>query len=231
MLSTMNISTMKTTALYSLIVCISAVMLTGCQKKPEISELFQSQILKLLESSTKLNAASSEGVSYRDFSSMLDDVNGAFELSKNMWPNGFAPNAKAAFEEAAKVWNFTDDLWVSKIKNSDEEGDVVIYESTYTGMSSEFKEAIPSQKRFTSPPPEEIRAKIAEYEQGRDNALNKNDSDTADIWRDLIKDAQSSLGKPRSFVDMINYSQIPACLGYASDKFEAARKELLEALN
>ena len=187
----MRIFNVKTSLIHALLIGVSVFMLTGCKKEPEapkISQIFQTQILKLLESSTKLNAATSEGISYRDFSSMLDEVNGSFELSETMWSDGFAPSAKEKFAEAIKVWNFTEELWASKIKYSDTvAGDMDIVSGTYRGMSHEFKTAIPTEK-WTSP-------------------------------------------YGGATYDVIMFSKVSACMSYASDKFEAARKELLAALN
>ena len=58
-------------------------------QKPQISEAFQGQVMKLIEDGSKISAVTSEGVNILDFNSMLNDVRGSFELSSTMWPNDF----------------------------------------------------------------------------------------------------------------------------------------------
>ena len=92
----------------------------SCQKAPKVSQAFQSQVMKVLEDGTKLNAATSEGVSLRDYNEMLNEANGAIELCFTMWPESFDPEAKSHLQEALKAWNFTKELWVDKIKQPDQ---------------------------------------------------------------------------------------------------------------
>ena len=142
----------RTVLQFALTVIVGAVILCSCQKKekepeaPELSQVFQSQIMKLLEDGTKLNAATSEGVSIRDYTGMLNDVNGAFELSSTMWPESFAPEAKDYLHEALQAWNFTKELWATKIEYPNQSGDSDIVAGTYREMSAKFRGTITTEK-------------------------------------------------------------------------------------
>lgn len=143
----------RTAFQFALTAIVGVVILCSCQKKekepeaPELSQVFQSQIMKLLEDGTKLNAATSESISIRDYTGMLNDVNGAFELSSTMWPESFAPEAKDYLQEALQAWNFTKELWASKIEYSEHlVGDIDIAEGSYREMSAKFQGAIPTEQ-------------------------------------------------------------------------------------
>ncbi len=94
----------------------------SCGKKepeaPKLSDVFKSQIMKILESGTKLNAATSKGVTYQNFTAALNDVNGAIELADAMWPENFAPSAKQKLKDASDCWGFCSDLWNAKIQDN-----------------------------------------------------------------------------------------------------------------
>ncbi len=127
------------------------VSLSSCQEKkpeaPKLSAVFQSQIMKLLEVGTKMNSASSEGVSFSNLSDMLDDVNGAFELCETMWPEGFSTDARSSFEQALAGWNFTRKLWSVKISKA--KYDFVIGarldEISYEAMPDDFKALVSTE--------------------------------------------------------------------------------------
>jgi hypothetical protein len=78
--------------------------------------------MKIMESGTKLNAATSAGVTYRDFTSAKNEVNGAIELAEAMWPEHFAPQAKKELVDASGCWTFCAKLWGQKIQYSDDSG-------------------------------------------------------------------------------------------------------------
>jgi hypothetical protein len=249
----------KTNLIHALLIGASAFILTGCKKEPEaqkISEFFQNQILKFLQSSSKLDAASSNGISKRDFTSILDDIRGDYELCTAMWHDGFAPHAKAAFQEALEAWDFTERLWSSKLKYPESESDADIYQSSYQNMSSDFKKAIPAQKVIILSH-QDAKTRVADCEryvreqEASYLSITKTWEGAADIpelqkaleyqvaahreelenRKRALSAAKELLDKPSEYKYRILYSSIPACLSYASDKFEAARKELLAALN
>ncbi len=92
------------------------VILSGCSEpaRIEISDAFYGQIMKLIEAGTKLSAVTSEGVNHTDFTSMLNNVRGSFELCSTMWPEDFEPESNVALKEAITVWNFVENLWSEK---------------------------------------------------------------------------------------------------------------------
>lgn len=136
---------------------IAGTLLTSCKKNevevikepevevikepeaPKLSQVFQTQILKFLETGSKLNAATSEGLSYGAYSDMLNDVNGTFELSNTIWPEKFAPQAKESFREALASWNFAKELWTTKMQYPDLAGAYDIVNDSYPSMSDNFK--------------------------------------------------------------------------------------------
>lgn len=114
---------------------------------PKLSAVFQSQVMKLLEVGTKLNSASSEGVSFASFNNMLEDVNGAFELCETMWPEGFSNDARSSFKKTLAGWNFTRKLWENKISNAkyDFVDGARLHNIPYEDMPEDFKELVPTE--------------------------------------------------------------------------------------
>ena len=82
---------------------------------PKISQVFQSQLLKLLEAGNKLESSSSVGVNYPNFVAMLNDVRGSYSLIEKMWPEDFQLEAKVLIADSINVWNFEAALWSKKI--------------------------------------------------------------------------------------------------------------------
>lgn len=132
------------------------VLLSGCQEKktemakpeaPKLSAVFQSQVMKLLEVGTKINSASSEGVSFASFNNMLEDVNGAFELCETMWPENFSTDAKTSFQQALAGWNFTRKLWGVKISDAkyDFKHGARMHEIPYEDMPDDFKALVSTE--------------------------------------------------------------------------------------
>lgn len=104
---------------------LSITVFTSCENKQNeelektpvklLSQVFQDQLMKLIEAGSKLNSATDEGVNYTGYTSMLSDVRGSYSLAETMWPEGFDTNAKALMAEAVSVWNFEGKMWNKKI--------------------------------------------------------------------------------------------------------------------
>lgn len=124
----------------STLVCAAAI-LTSCEKTPKPSPIFKTQIIKILELGTKINANISQGVNYTNFNSALNDLSGAVELSMAMWPENFAVNSKSYLKEAVDAWKFSSDVWRDKIKYGADLG-TPYQVSNYESMSDEFKSTV-----------------------------------------------------------------------------------------
>lgn len=102
------------------IITILALLLTlaACSsgEPPEptavpLSETFQTSLDKFITSSSKLNAATSQGVNYNNFQQFHAEVGGAYDLAVASWPADFAPEARTEFANAMKGWELTNYVW------------------------------------------------------------------------------------------------------------------------
>ena len=101
---------------------ISLSLTLGCKQNdnqpastPKLSQAFQGQLLKILEAGNKLKGATEVGVNYQDYTSILNEIRGAYGLLDSMWPEDFRPEEKSALEETIAVWNWEATLWPYKI--------------------------------------------------------------------------------------------------------------------
>lgn len=81
---------------------------TGCKqnsKTIEVSDVFRDQLMKYLEASGELEAASDQGVNTETLKAHLAKVKSLFELVSATWPDGFQPDAQLSFHKAIKGWD------------------------------------------------------------------------------------------------------------------------------
>lgn len=95
-------------------------LLAGCslfqQKMPDD---LQAQMSKVLDEGAILNAMTEQGVNYLNFGTQLAKTRGAYNLAASMWPEDFAPEAKASFDKAFEGWDWALYMWQAKIEEYD----------------------------------------------------------------------------------------------------------------
>lgn len=89
--------------------------------KPEIaiSDVFREQLLRLLEVSGELEAATGLGINILTLKEQLAKVESSWEIVYATWPEGFEPDAQQSFQEAIKGWELALWLWGARIEKLD----------------------------------------------------------------------------------------------------------------
>lgn len=85
----------------------------------KISEVFREQIMRYLQVSGELEAATQQGLNVGDLRERLAKVKSAFELTSATWPANFEADAKDDFANAIEGWSLALDLWAGKIEKLD----------------------------------------------------------------------------------------------------------------
>jgi hypothetical protein len=121
------------------------------EAKTRVSPFQRDQIVKLLESGSRENSATTAGVSLQNFRILHADFNGAVELVVANWPKNISLELKKKLEDAAKCWSFSQEVW----------GDKIQYEKDFNGF-------------FVSdtPIPEPLKAFIKTHEYQSPNGKN-----------------------------------------------------------
>jgi len=88
-------------------------------KRVDVSEMFRTQMLKFLESGSKMKALSERGVSYAETRDALTDVRASWDMTLTMWPSDLDKSSVEFFEKSMKAWDACIDLWKLKIAESD----------------------------------------------------------------------------------------------------------------
>jgi hypothetical protein len=88
-------------------------------KRVEVSEMFRSQMLKFLESGSKMKALSEQGVSYNETRDALANVRAAWDMTRTMWPSDLNSTSTDFFEKSIKAWDSCLDLWKLKLEKKD----------------------------------------------------------------------------------------------------------------
>lgn len=96
---------------------------TEREAKTRVSPFQRDQIVKLLESGSRENSATTAGVSLQNFRILHADFNGAVELVVTNWPKSISLELKKKLEDAAKCWSFSQEVW----------GDKIQYEKDFSG--------------------------------------------------------------------------------------------------
>jgi len=88
-------------------------------KRVEVSEMFRSQMLKFLESGSKMKALSEQGVSYNETRDALANVRAAWDMTNTLWPADLDSTSKDFFKKSINAWDSCIDLWKLKIDEKD----------------------------------------------------------------------------------------------------------------
>jgi len=91
----------------------------GCSRKPKISDIFKTQLMKFLEEGAKTNAHVSQGVSYLELRGQVASARGAYDLLSATWPADLEVDCREDFKKSLEAWNLTLDLWALKIGEKD----------------------------------------------------------------------------------------------------------------
>lgn len=83
---------------------------SGKEVHAPISDLFKSQLVKLVEETTKLDQMVAQGVAPAEIKAQLPAAKASLELARLTWPDGFATNALSSFRDAIRAWEFAIDL-------------------------------------------------------------------------------------------------------------------------
>lgn len=98
---------------------------SGRQANAQVSDLFKSQLIKLVEEATKLDQLVAQGVGHAEVKSQFAATKAPFELARLTWPVGFATNALSNFDDAIRAWEFAMDLSEREQKMHAEKKDVL----------------------------------------------------------------------------------------------------------
>ena len=90
---------------------------TPIPTKLVISEMFRTQIVKLLEEGTKLTAMTEQGVNYLNFRDQLPNVMSPWDLAVANWPKGFPDNSKEFIYKALNGWQLADSMWYGCVRD------------------------------------------------------------------------------------------------------------------
>jgi hypothetical protein len=155
-------------AAISTMVC-GLALLAGCERtkesaravdSTEFSPIFQTQIMRVLQSGSKVNALASEGTDLNEFASAFKEMKGEAELGLVMWPESFSSKAKNDVIETISAWSFTCELWAKKnvffaenYNKPNYNGPLYTYGAVdimekYNQMSEKFKSQIPIEEAF-----------------------------------------------------------------------------------
>jgi len=80
------------------------------QAIPQVSDLFKSQVTKLVEEGTKLDQLLAQGIGVAEVKSQVVATKAPFELARLTWPVGLATNALSNCGTAIRAWEFAIDL-------------------------------------------------------------------------------------------------------------------------
>jgi hypothetical protein len=94
------------------------------ERKKKISPLQRQQLVKLLDSGARVNAAVTDGVNLQSLRELHASFNGDVALVTSNWPRSFPDSTKIKLQEAAQCWSFAQAVWADKIQ----------YEDTFDGF-------------------------------------------------------------------------------------------------
>jgi hypothetical protein len=121
---------------------LTVIFLTRNTKQDTTQAVFlQSQILKVLETGSKLSTVINGGVDYRRFSSLVADFHGEVDMFISMAPDNFAEPELAKLREAGAAWNFAKELWGTNLENRQARHTSRVIDS-YNMMSEDFKNRV-----------------------------------------------------------------------------------------
>jgi hypothetical protein len=106
-------------ALASLVLIAFVTVHNSATPKIRISDIFHEQLMRLLEVSGELEAATSMGVNILTLREHLTKVESSWEIVSATWPEGFEPNARESFQEAITGWELALQLWAARIEKLD----------------------------------------------------------------------------------------------------------------
>ena len=110
----MKKSNIKITLIHALLLGASAFMITGCENKPKLSELFKSELTQYLKDASKLSTQAGEGLSVVELKEQLTEVKSSFDLLGATWTDNFCQSGKAAFEKSHEAYELAFDLFRNK---------------------------------------------------------------------------------------------------------------------
>ena len=91
----------------------------GCSRKPKISDIFKTQLMKFLEEGAKTNARATQGVSYLELREQVANAKAAYDLLSVTWPADLDVDCRGDFKKSLEGWDLTLDLWRKKLKEFD----------------------------------------------------------------------------------------------------------------
>lgn len=102
---------------------VLAAALVGCgtgSEKPKVPDIFREQLMRFLETSGELKAATGQGLNIGQMKEKLARVKSSFELIDATWPADFAPDARLGLKSAIEGWDLASILWQGRIDDLDE---------------------------------------------------------------------------------------------------------------
>jgi hypothetical protein len=93
-------------------------------RKNRISPLQRDQMIKLLDSGSRVNSACADGVSLQNFRISHSEFSGAVALVVANWPQSISKDIKEELLKCAECWSFSLKVWGNKIE----------YEKTFSGF-------------------------------------------------------------------------------------------------
>lgn len=109
---------MKPKNLLSIILLAAMLALAACVSREPIeptpvplSETFRTALDNFIVASSKLNAATGQGVNHNNYQQFYAEAGGAYDLAMASWPDGFALEAQAEFADAMTGWRLIGYVW------------------------------------------------------------------------------------------------------------------------
>jgi hypothetical protein len=87
--------------------------------KPIVPEVFKTQLMSFLEKGAKVNALTSQGVTYVELRQAVADMKASYDLVDSTWPSDFSTESRKNTQLAFNGWDMALALWKMKIDESD----------------------------------------------------------------------------------------------------------------